>query len=184
MKPAVFFERDGVLNLCEVGSGRPLPPLRFEQFRIHPDAPACLADLKRAGFLLIATTNQPAVSEGTLSRRELDLMHGVLRRKLSLDDILVCPYDDPTHPCCKPQPGMFLEAAFKWSLDLDRSFIVSDKWMDAKAAQIAGCTSVLIDSPWIGDDHHDFVVADLPSAVVKILDLQQNLHGHAFAASA
>ncbi len=184
MKPAVFFERDGVLNLCETGSGRQVAPLRFEQFRIHPDAPVGLADLKRAGFLLIVTTNQPAVSQGTLTRRELDMMHAMLRRKLPVDDILVCPYDDPTHPCCKPQPGMFLEAAFKWSLDLDRSFIVSDKWMDAKAAQIAGCTSVLLDSPWIGDDHHDFVVANLPAAVTKILDLQLNLHGHAFAASA
>jgi len=184
MKPAVFFERDGVLNLCESLQGRPTPPLRFEEFRIHPEAPGCLAVLKRAGFVLIATTNQPAVSQGHLSRRELDLMHAQLRRKLPLDDLLVCPYDDPTHPCHKPQPGMILEAAFKWSLDLDRSFVVSDKWMDAKAAQVAGCTSVLLNSPWIGTDHHDFVVADLPAAVAKILDLQQNLHGHALAASA
>lgn len=184
MKSAVFFERDGVLNLCEAENGRQMPPLRFDQFRIHPDAPGCLADLKRAGFLLIVTTNQPAVSQGTLTRRELDLMHSMLRRKLPLDDILLCPYDDPSHPCYKPQPGMFLEAAFKWSLDLDRSFIVSDKWIDAKAAQVAGCTSVLLNSPWIGNDHHDFIVSDLPAAVVKILDLQSNLHGHAFAASA
>lgn len=184
MKPAVFFERDGILNLCEIDRGRQMPPLRFEQFRIHPDAAGCLMDLKRAGFLLIVTTNQPAVSAGTLTRRELDLMHALLRRKLPVDDILVCPYDDLTHPCCKPQPGMFLEAAFKWSLDLDRSFVVSDKWIDAKAAQIAGCTSVMLQSPWTGQDHHDFVVASLPTAVGKILDLQQSLHGHTFAASA
>ena len=184
MKPAVFFERDGVLNLCDTVHGRQSPPLSFEQFRIHPEAPKALLALKQAGFLLIATTNQPAVSSGDLTRRELDLMHGVLRRKLPLYDILVCPYDDPSHPCCKPQPGMFLEAAFKWSLDLDHSFIVSDKWMDAKAAQIAGCTSVLLNSPWIGNDHHDFVVSDLPAAVSKILELQTQLHGHAFAAIA
>jgi len=184
MKPAVFFERDGILNVCATVQGRQMPPLRLEEFRIHPEAADCLAELKRAGFLLIATTNQPAVSHGTLSRRELDLMHAMLRRKLPLDDLLMCPYDDPSHPCYKPQPGMFLEAAFKWSLDLDRSFIVSDKWIDAKAAQVAGCTSVLLKSPWIGDDHHDFVVADLPKAVAKILDLQLHLHGHAFAASA
>jgi phosphoglycolate phosphatase-like HAD superfamily hydrolase len=72
---------------------------------------------------------------------------------------------------------MFLEAAFKWSLDLDHAFVISDKWSDAKAAQIAGCTSVLIDSPWVGRDHHDFVVADLPAAVNKVLSLHANLGG-------
>lgn len=184
MRAAIFFERDGILNLCDTVQGRPAPPLRLDELRIHPDAPRCLAVLKRAGFVLIGTTNQPAVSEGLLSRRELDLMHALLQRKLPLDALLMCPYDDPDHPCHKPQPGMFLEAAFQWSLDLDRSFVVSDKWMDAKAAQVAGCTSVMLNSPWIGDDHHDFVVADLPAAVAKILDLHEHLHGHTLAASA
>lgn len=175
MKAAVFFERDGVLNLCEAPHGSQAQPLRLEQFKINPVAAALLTQLKQAGFILIATTNQPAVSRGDLTRNELDLMHAVLRRKLPLDDIMICPYDDADHPCFKPQPGMFLEAAFKWSLDLDRSYIISDKWPDAKAAQIAGCTSVMIRSPWIGDDHHDFVVEDLAAAVAKIQSLHHSL---------
>lgn len=178
MKAAVFFERDGILNACDLKAGHPVCPLRLEEFKVLPDVAVQLARLKQAGFLLIATTNQPAVSEGTLSRRELDLMHAVMRRKLPLDDVLICPYDDTTHPCFKPHPGMFLEAAFKWSLDLDRSFVVSDKWPDAKAAQIAGCTSVMIQSPWIGQDHHDFVVSNLETAVSKILQLHSTLFTH------
>lgn len=154
--------------------------MRFEQFRVNPAAAALLTELKRAGFVLIATTNQPAVGRGDLSRRELDLMHAALRKKLPLDDILFCPYEDETHPCQKPQPGMFLEAAFKWSLDLERSFVVSDKWQDAKAAQVVGCTSVLIRSPWIGDDHHDFVVDDLASATAKVQQLNESLCEPAF----
>jgi D-glycero-D-manno-heptose 1,7-bisphosphate phosphatase len=175
MKAAVFFERDGVLNLCETVNGHQKVPLRLEQFRINPEAVSALRELKLAGYVLIATSNQPAVSLGDLTRNELDLMHAVLRRKLPLDDVLCCPYDDVTHPCYKPHPGMFLEAAFKWSLDLDRSFVISNKWSDAKAAQIAGCTSVMIQSPWIGDDHHDFVVADLAAAVGKIAQLNASL---------
>lgn len=175
MKAAVFFERDGILNLCEVHEGHQTTPLRLENFRINPAMVLLLAQLKQAGLILIATTNQPAVSRGELSRNELDLMHAVLRRKLPLDDVVICPYDDTDHPCYKPQPGMFLEAAFKWSLDLDRSFIVSDKWPDAKAAQVAGCTSVMVRSPWIGDDHHDFVVDNVEAAVAKILQLHQSL---------
>lgn len=175
MKAAVFFERDGVLNLCETLHGHPVAPLHLEQFRINPAAAPLLTRLKQAGLVLIATSNQPAVSRGDLSRYELDLMHTILRRKLPLDDVMICPYDEATHPCRKPHPGMFLEAAFKWSLDLDRSFVVSDKWPDAKAAQVAGCTSVMIESPWIGDDHHDFVVPDLAAAVAKIEQLHHSL---------
>lgn len=183
MKAAVFFERDGVLNNYDGDGTRPTPPARLDRFVIRPEAAALLHRLKSSGFILVATTNQPGVDRGQISRGDLDMMHQVLRRKLPLDDILACHYDDASHPCCKPQPGMFLEAAFKWSLDLDRSYVVSDKWQDAKAAQIAGCTSIMIRSPWIGDNHHDFVVEDLASAVERIERLQATLF-HAASAVA
>lgn len=147
----------------------------MEEFRVNPAAHALLSQLKQAGFVLIVATNQPGVVRGDLSRSELDRMHALLRRQLPLDDILVCVDDDPSHPCFKPNPGLFLEAGFKWGLDLDRSFVISDKWPDARAAHIAGCTSVMVQSPWVGNDHHDFVVSDLPSAVAKILNLHANL---------
>ena len=115
---------------------------------IHVDKDAALAaadamdglrKFKAAGYVLIATTNQPGLSTGTLARRELDRMHEMLRRCLPLDDVLVCPHtesDDCT--CRKPEPGLLTEAAFKWHLDLERSFVISDKWQDAKAARAAG----------------------------------------------
>ncbi len=184
MKTAVFFERDGILNLCEAERGHQVQPVRLEQFKVNPAAKPLLAELKRAGLLLIATTNQPGTSRGQMSRNELDMMHAVLRRQLPLDDLLACVSDDPHHPCYKPQPGMFLEAAFKWGIDLDHSFVISDKWQDAKAAQIAGCTSVLVQSPWIGRDHHDFVVPDFESAVSKVLHLHTQPFAEPLAAGA
>lgn len=142
--------------------------MRFGQFTTDPEARPLLLALKNAGFVVIVTTNQPGISRGEINRNELDLMHRALQQRLPIDDILVCPYEDASHPCCKPQPGLLIEAAFKWSLDLDRSFVVSNHWADAKAAQIAGCTSVMINSPWVGNDHHDFLVPDLATAVRKI----------------
>lgn len=171
VKHAVFFERDGVLNHCERRGGRQISPVRFEQFVINPEARPLLQALKSAGFVVIVATNQPGIARGEIHRSELDLMHRTLLQKLPIDDILVCPYDDSSHPCCKPQPGLFIEAAFKWSLDLDHSFVVSNHWADAKAAHVAGCTSVMIDSPWVGKDHHDFIVPDLATAVRKIRQL-------------
>jgi D-glycero-D-manno-heptose 1,7-bisphosphate phosphatase len=171
MKAAVFLERDGILNVCAVARGQQVAPLRLEQFRVNEAARPLLGAMRAAGLLVIATTNQPAVARGLMSRNEVDLMHRVLRHKLPLDDLLLCASDDPTHPCHKPQPGLFTEAAFKWGLAFDRCFVISDKRADAKAAQRLGCTSVLIRSPWIGDDHHDFVVEDLETAVRKVIAL-------------
>jgi len=172
MKTGIFVERDGVLNLVDVQRRHQVVPLTLEQFSVNQQAAPVLKKLKAAGFILIATTNQPGLSLGTLSRRELDRMHDLLRSCLPLDDILVCPHDETDRcPCRKPRPGLLTEAAFKWQLDLERSFVIGDKWQDAEAARVAGCTSLLLKSPWIGSVHHDFVLPSLSEIADKILQL-------------
>jgi D-glycero-D-manno-heptose 1,7-bisphosphate phosphatase len=176
MKRAVFIERDGVLNEVRMGPKQQITPLSLEEFKIIPQAAEPLKKLKAVGFVLIVTTNQPGLSRGYQSRRELDRMHDTLRRGFPLDDIMICPHDESDHcPCRKPRPGLLIEAAFKWHLSLDHSFVVSDKWQDAEAARTAGCTSVMIKSPFIGQVHHDFVVTDLCAVVDKILRLKQQV---------
>jgi D-glycero-D-manno-heptose 1,7-bisphosphate phosphatase len=176
MKRAVFIERDGILNEVRSGPKNQIAPLTLEEFKIKSEAEAGLRKLKNAGFLLIVTTNQPGLSRGYQSRRELDRMHDLLRRSFPLDDILVCPHDESDHcPCRKPRPGLLIESAFKWHLNLDHSFVISDKWQDAEAARTAGCTSVMLQSPWVGQVHHDFVLTDLNDIVEKILSLKQHL---------
>ncbi len=173
MKIGVFIERDGVLNKVRLDRQQHQQiPLTMPEFKVNQSAAALLKRLKTAGLILIVTTNQPGVSRGYLSRRELDLMHTLLRRALPIDDVFVCPHDEADQcPCRKPKPGLLTEAKFKWQLDLDRSFVISDKWQDAEAARACGCTSVLVKSPWIGNVHHDFVMPSLPAAVDKILQL-------------
>jgi D-glycero-D-manno-heptose 1,7-bisphosphate phosphatase len=173
MKMGVFIERDGVLNHARMVRLQQMGPRTLDEFRVNPDAAPLLKRLKNAGFVLVATTNQPGISRGDVSRRELDRMHDALRRALPLDDILVCPHDESDRcPCRKPKPGLFVEAGFKWQIDLDRSFVISDKWQDAEAARIAGCTSLLIESPWVGSVHRDLVLPDLASVIEKILHFQ------------
>ena len=174
MRTAVFFERDGILNRAPSDRYR-VSPATLVQFRINDAAIKPLRELKQAGHLLIATTNQPGLSRGYQSRRELDLMHEALVRRFSLDDIFVCPHDEMDEcPCRKPKPGLLIEAAFKWHLDLEHSFMVSEKWQDAKAAHVAGCRSILVRSPLNGSDHHDFVLPNLFSVVRKILRLHRD----------
>lgn len=173
MKSGVFFERDGILNLVKVEKGSQVTPLTLDAFQVNAAALEPLKRLKAAGFVLLATTNQPGLSRGYQSRRELDRMHDLLRCQLPLDDILVCPHDETDDcPCRKPQPGLLTEGAFTWHLDLERSFVVSDKWQDAQAAHLAGCSSLLLRSPWIGKGHHDFVLSSLSGVAEKIFQLQ------------
>jgi D-glycero-D-manno-heptose 1,7-bisphosphate phosphatase len=174
MKRAVFIERDGVLNLPKVGGQYQIAPRSASELVINRAAIEPLKRLKEAGFILIATTNQPGISRGHISRREIDLMHTLILKTFPLNDILMCPHDDGDRcPCRKPNPGLFREAAFKWQILLDHSFVLSDKWQDAKAAQNAGCTSILIKSPWNGTGHYDFIVQDCEIAASRILQLQQ-----------
>ena len=173
MKLGVFIERDGVLNKARVERQYQVSPLTLEDFHLNEEAGPLLKRLKAAGFILIVTTNQPGLSRGYQSRRELDRMHHLLRTTFPLDDILVCPHDETDHcPCRKPKPGLLVEAGFKWHLNLDHSFVISDKWQDAEAARTVGCTSLLLQSPWLGTVHRDFVMADLSSIVDKILALK------------
>lgn len=173
MKQGVFIERDGVLNRVRVERQHQVSPLTLEEFAVNAAAAPLLGKLKASGLLLIVTTNQPGLSRGYQSRRELDRMHDLLLRTLPLDDILVCPHDEIDHcPCRKPKPGLIQEAGFKWHLDLDRSFVISDKWQDAETARAAGCTSLLLESPWVGDGHHDFVLPSLEAIVEKVLSLR------------
>ncbi len=175
MKLGVFIERDGILNQARVERQQQISPLLVEEFKINTGVAPLLKQLQAAGFKIIVTTNQPGISRGYLSRRELDRMHDLLRRALPMDDLLLCAHDDTDHcPCRKPRPGLFTEAAHKWRLNLDQSFVISDKWQDAEAARAVGATSLLVKSPWIGTAHHDFVLPDMAAVVKKILQLQHS----------
>jgi len=176
MKRAVFVERDGILNEVRPGPKHQITPLTLEEFKVKKEAKDPLSRLKKAGFILVGTTNQPGLSRGYQSRRELDRMHDIIKRVFPLDELMVCPHDESDHcPCRKPRPGLLIEAAFKWHVNLDHSFVISDKWQDAEAARTAGCTSLLVDGPYIGQVHHDFVLPNLEAIVDKIIHLRKQV---------
>jgi histidinol phosphatase-like enzyme len=86
---------------------------------------------------------------------------------------MVCPHAaSDLCPCHKPRAGLFTEAAFKWHVDLEKCFVISDKWQDAAAARTVGATSLLVQSPWTGCGHHDLVLPDLATVVERILRWQ------------
>ena len=143
---AVFLDRDGVINRCEVRCGKPRAPRNLSEFRLLPGVAAAVRALKDAGLLVIAVTNQPDIGNGLVDVAVVEAMHEKLRRRVPLDEIMMCPHrQDAGCRCRKPRPGMLVEAAQKWRIDLARSYLVGDRWSDVVAGQAVGCYTVFID---------------------------------------
>jgi len=146
MSRAVFLDRDGVLTRALVRDGRPYAPVTIAEMEIEPDAAVALSRLKAAGFLLIVVTNQPDVARGLARREDVEAMHSALRAALPLDGCFVCYHDDAEGCACrKPLPGLLLQAAAEHGIELERSFLIGDRWRDMDAGAAAGCRTVLID---------------------------------------
>jgi D-glycero-D-manno-heptose 1,7-bisphosphate phosphatase len=173
VRRAVFLDRDGVLNEPVVVAGRPLPPDSVADLVLTAGVKEACAALRRAGFLLILVTNQPDIARGTRDPAAVDAINDDLRRRLGLDDVLVCPHDDDDGCACrKPLPGMILEGAARWGVDLRGSVMVGDRWRDIEAGLRAGCGTVLL---WREYDERpaegaDLVAGTLAEAVPWILE--------------
>ena len=147
-KPAVFLDRDGVINRALVRDGKPYPPASLAEFEILPGVADACARLKRAGFLLVVATNQPDVGRGTLSRDLVETIHLQMAKELALDAVEVCYHPGKGASACdcrKPRPGMLTRAARQFGIDLNRSWMVGDRWRDIDCGHAAGVRTVFID---------------------------------------
>jgi len=173
-KPAVFLDRDGVINRISVVADVPHPPASVDECQVLPGVADAVAMLKAAGFPLIVVTNQPDVARGAQTREEVERINGCLQSQLPLDAVYVCYHDNADDcNCRKPRPGMLLRAAEEHHLDLARSFMVGDRSGDIVAGAAVGCRTLLIDMPYSKSDrcNPDFRVADLLEAARIICNL-------------
>ena len=172
LHPAVFLDRDGVLVAARVEDGVPRPAASPNKLDLLPGVAEACRLLREAGHLLICVTNQPDVARGTQDQAMVDAVNSQLRDRLGLDDVLVCTHDDDDHcDCRKPSPGLLLEAAQKWSIDLQASVMVGDRWRDIEAGRRAGCSTVFIDRGYAerAPDRPDVIAEGLLQAVPIIL---------------
>lgn len=171
MRNAVFLDRDGVINRAIVRNGKPFPPAKIDDFELLPGVEKTMLALRRAGYLVIVVTNQPDVATGVQQLHVVEAMHNTLRASGLCDDVKVCYHTDADHcDCRKPLPGMLLEAARDWQIDLSKSFMVGDRWRDVVAGKAAGCYTYFIDYRYAErSDNPDAVVSSLEEAGVQIL---------------
>ena len=177
LRPAVFLDRDGTLNLQVVRAGKPYPPATLAEFALFPGVPEACAQLAAAGYVLVVATNQPDVGRGDQAQSVVEAMHARLRELVpALTHIEVCyaPGQGVAHADDyrrKPAPGMITDAASNLGLDLARSWMVGDRWRDIDCGQRAGLRTVFID---FGYDEAlcaapDFTVQDFTAAAAVIL---------------
>ncbi len=136
MTRAVFFDRDGVLNDLVQRDGGFYSPQSFDQFKVYEIANFVIDELKQKGFLSIVVSNQPDIARGKLKKLDLNKMTEELFNRLKVDDVFYCTHDDSDGcKCRKPAPGLLTQAAEKWNIDLQNSYMVGDTWKDANAAK-------------------------------------------------
>jgi len=147
-KPAVFWDRDGTLNVYK---GYIVDP---DEIELMPGVAEKIKEFREKGYLNIVITNQPHISFGWLSFDDLEKIHGRLEHLLAekgayVDDIFFCPTHtdkgfDGEIPelkghflCRKPLPGMVYEAAERYNVDVKRSIFIGDGEVDKKVAEFA-----------------------------------------------
>jgi D-glycero-D-manno-heptose 1,7-bisphosphate phosphatase len=167
-EPAVFLDRDGVLNKPVLRNGRPHPPESVKDLVVCPDAASSLSRLRVAGYALVVVTNQPDVARGLQSAEVVHQINRELCKRIDVTAVYVCFHDDADGcRCRKPAPGLLLDAARDLGLDLSRSFMVGDRWRDVEAGRRAGCRTVFIDRQYSerSPENADLVTRSLADAV-------------------
>jgi D-glycero-D-manno-heptose 1,7-bisphosphate phosphatase len=148
---AVFFDRDGTLNE-EVGYVNHL-----ERFNLYPWAAEAVRLVNHAGFKAVVLTNQSGVARQYFTEDLVNQVHQKLKDELHresafVDAIYYCPHhplgSDPKYrvdcQCRKPRPGMIVQSRRELQLDLTRSFVIGDKYLDIELAHHVGATGVLV----------------------------------------
>jgi D-glycero-D-manno-heptose 1,7-bisphosphate phosphatase len=163
----VFLDRDGVLNEATVGDRCPGPPASVDEVVIRDGVPEACRRLSGTGLLLIVVTNQPDIARGTTTWEVVDAINRHLTAELGLDATYMCRHDDgDACGCRKPAPGLLLEAAGDFGIDLARSVMVGDRWRDIEAGKRAGTRTV-----WVRSDYCEAPPTDPDHVVDGLLDL-------------
>jgi len=181
---AIFLDRDGVLNHDLNLISKP------EDLHLFDHTPSAVKRINQSEYLAVVVTNQSVVARNLCTIDQLKLIHNKLETELGsyrayLDAIYFCPHhpdrgypgENPEYKieceCRKPKPGMLLQAANDFNIDLSRSWIIGDSYRDIEAGRAAGCRTIALRS---GEGTRncspppDFWFEDLADAVDFIVD--------------
>lgn len=167
-RPAVFLDRDGVLNV-EKGY-----IISREELEIFPYAKKAVELIHEYGYFAIVISNQSAVARGFLAVSELEKINEKIKDELNVDAIYTCPhYPDGIVAkyrkkcnCRKPGAGLIEKACSYFDIDMANSYMVGDRASDILTGKNAGLYTVLLNSGYgmtklEEDVSADYIYADL-----------------------
>jgi len=151
LRPAVFLDRDGTINE-QMGYIN-----HISRFRLLPDTARAIRLLNDHALPVVVVSNQSGLARGYFPPELLTEVHEEMKRLLAehgafVDGIYICPH----HPeadeekyrldcsCRKPKTGLLERAAAEMGLDLQRSFLIGDRWSDLQCGVNAGCIPILV----------------------------------------
>jgi len=163
-KPAVFFDRDGVLNIDHGYT------YRQQDFAWMPGAIETIRYFNELGYYVFVVTNQSGVARGYYSEQDIDILHEFMNAELKkhgahVDAFYYCPH----HPqgkverycmicnCRKPATGMLIQAFQEWNVDLEKALLIGDKISDIQAAEAIGIKGYL----FTGVSLYEFVLKSI-----------------------
>lgn len=173
----VFLDRDGVI--CK---DRDDYVKSWDEFVWIPGAKEALKRLSDNHYMTIVVTNQAGVGRGITSQQAVEDIHERMMREVSqaggkIERIYYCPHrPEDGCDCRKPKPGLFLQAARDFSIDLKKSYLIGDKISDIEAGHGVGCITIMIKNGEntgnsISKNRADYTASDLAEAVDLILKL-------------
>lgn len=156
-RPAIFLDRDGVLNEDRHLIHDP------NELVLLPGVAEAIRKINQSDYLSIVVTNQSAVARNLCSEERLQEIHTKLETDLGkqhawLDAIFYCPHhpdkgfpeENPAYKieceCRKPKSGMIDASVRKFNVDLARSFMIGDTWSDVACGLNAGLTTIALRS--------------------------------------
>lgn len=193
MIPGIFLDRDGVINelVFNPETNEFEPPHDPGDLHIFPYAIDALKNLANGGYELFLVSNQPDYAKGKTSLENLKSVHKALHKDLSASEIKFREYfycyhhPDGVVPkytkrcqCRKPSPYFLRKAEKKYSLDLQRSWLIGDRDSDILMAEECGVRTVMVDYShsvkYRGSSRPDYKVDNLTKAVEIILNSNFN----------
>lgn len=148
-RPAVFFDRDGVLNKDKHYL------YKVEDFQWIPGAVEAIRYFNQQDYYVFVITNQSGVARGYYQEEDIQKLHGwmneaLARQQARIDDFFYCPHHETgtvpfySHKCCcrKPKTGMIEQAKEKYRIDMKHSLLIGDKDSDIECAKNAGILGI------------------------------------------
>lgn len=147
MNKAVFFDRDGVINIDTGYVGK------IEDFTFVEGIIPAMRIAQQQGYLLIIVTNQSGIGRDYYTEDDFQQLTQWMKSELvqqgvNIDAVFHCPHTDSDDcECRKPKPGLFLQAIDKYDVDCDNSWMLGDSERDIEAAVAAGIGNTVFFDP-------------------------------------